>query len=240
MYVFYDGVRNKSDSVVRFFLVCFLWWSKRKNLFSCNIIFFMLSMMKQKKKLILFQHYFLYDFYDVGREKIHTVITLVFAYFLWWSKKKNLFSCNIMFCMFSMMKQNKKFALLQHYFLYDFYDVAREKVHSVITLVFVCCLWWRKRKNSFSYNIIFCMLSMVDQEKNVILLQHYFFYNLCDGLREKTHSVRILFFVCCLWWTKGKHSFCYNIFFWTMFLFCYTIIFFMFSMMEREKKLLLL
>ena len=173
---------------------------------------------------------FLYFFYDEAREKSDSLVTLFFVCSLRWSK-------------------TKKFTLLQHFFLYDFYDVAIEKIHSVITLVFVCCLWWRKRKNSFSYNIIFCMLSMMEQEKNVILVQHYFLYNFYDGAREKTHSVRILFFVCCLWWTRGKHSICYNIFgfFWCCFWsrkkknsFCYTIIFFMLSMMEEEEKVLLL
>ena len=79
-----------------------------------------------------------------------------------------------------MMKQNKKFAVVQHYFLYDFYDVAREKGHSFITL-------------------FFCVLSMMEQEKKLILFKHYIFYFVYDGAREKSHSFITLFFLCCVW-----------------------------------------
>ena len=55
-----------------------------------------------------------------------------------------------------------------------------------------------KKKNSFCYNIIFCMLSMMKQEKKFILLQRYFLYVVSDEAREKTTSVITLFFVSCL------------------------------------------
>ena len=146
---------------------------------------------KEKKlKLILLSHSFLYMVDDGAREKTHSVITLFSVFCLWWSKGKSSFCCNIVSCMLSMMEQKKKLILLQHYFLYVVYDGATEKTHSVITLIFVCCLWWRKRKkliflknyiflcslwwrrtkNSFCYNIIFCMLSMMEQLKKLILL----------------------------------------------------------------------
>ena len=154
----------------------------------------------------------MYVVYDGPREKRHSIITLFFVCCPWLSKRKkqflkNSFYFNSTFCMLSIIEQEKKFIRLQHYFLYVVFDRGREKIHSVIKLFFVCCLWWRKKKNSFCYNVIFCMLSMMEQEK-------------------KTHSV-ITFFVSCLWWSNKKHSVHYNIF-------C------VLSMMEQEKKLSLL
>ena len=84
--------------------------------------------------------------------------------------------------MLSMLEAEKKenfekLIILKH-FLNGVYDRGRgkndfEKTHSVITLFFVCYLRWRKRnnpflKNSFCDNIIFCMLSMMLQEKKRI------------------------------------------------------------------------
>ena len=112
---------------------------------------------------------------------------------------------------------------------------AKEKTHFVITLFLVYCRWWSKRNNSFCYTIICCMLSMMEKEKKLIPLKHYFLYSLYDGAREKTqihfvitlfflcylrwsrektHSVITLFFLACLWWRNRKNSFCsYVIFF---------------------------
>ena len=110
--------------------------------------------------------------------------------------------------------------------MYVVYDGERQKTHSVIKLLFVCCLWWRKRKHSFSYKIIFlcclswskaknsfccqvifCMLSMMEPGKRLILFKHYFLYVANDGAREKTHSFITLFFLCFLWWSKRKNWF---------------------------------
>ena len=113
-------------------------------------------------------------------------------------------------------------------FFYVVYDAAKEKASSRITLFFLCCFWWSKRKNSFCYNIIFCMLSLMNQEKKLILFKHFFLYVVDDQPTENTHSVVKLFFVCCLWLIKRKNSFCYN------------IIFSMVCLMEQKKKLLLL
>ena len=130
--------------------------------------------------------------------------------------------------MMSMMGKKKKFILLQHFlFWYVVSHGAREKTHSVITLVFLYSLWWSNRKNSFCYNVIFCMLSMMEQEKKFIVTK--------------------LFFVCYLWWSKRKHSFCYNIIllrclWWSkrQKSFSYHITFGILPMMEKEKKLTLL
>ena len=130
--------------------------------------------------------------------------------------------------MLSMMKEEKKLFFWSDYFFYVLYDGSREKTHSVPTLFFVWFLSWGKRKISFCYNITFCMLSMMKQEKKLILLQPYFFSVVYDGAREKAHSVTTLFFVCCLWWSKRKNSFCCN------------IIFCMFSMIDKERKFILL
>ena len=154
----------------------------------------------------------MYVIYDAATEKTHSVKTLFFLCCLWWSKRKNffcyniifgilsimparqknLFSYNIICCMLSIMEQEKKLILLEHYFLYLVSDATGEKTHSVITLFFVCCLWWSKWKNLFCYNIIFGMLSMMDEEKKLILLSHYFLYVVYDGARK-------------------KNSFCYNV-----------------------------
>ena len=139
--------------------------------------------MKQEKKLIMLKHYFLYV--------------------VW-------FSYTITFCLLFMMEQEKKLIILSYYFLYVLSDEARVKTHSVKTLFFVCCLWWRKKKNSFCYNIIFCKMSMMEEEKNLILWYNYFLYVVYDEAREKTHSVITLFFLCFVWWSKRKMSFCYN------------------------------
>ena len=135
--------------------------------------------MQQEKKLILLEHYLLYVLYDGAREKTHSLITLIFVYYLSWTKRKSSFCYNIIFCMLSMIEQERNLILLEHYLLYVVYDGAREKTHSLITLIFVYYLSWTKRKSSFCYNIIFCMLSMREQQK-------------------KTHSAITFFFVCCL------------------------------------------
>ena len=148
----------------------------------------------------------MYVVYNGAREKTHSVITLSFVCSLWWSKRKNLLCYNIIFCIFSMMEQDKKtdsvitlffvsclwwskrkkLIPLSHYFLYVVYDGAREKTYSLITMIFVWYLWWSKRKNSFRYNIIVCMLSMMEQEKKLIRLSNYFLQIVYDGEREKT------------------------------------------------------
>ena len=93
------------------------------------------------------------------------------------------------------MEQEKKLILLEHYFLYVVddgaknkthsvitllfyvvYDAGREKTHTFITLFFVYSLGWSIRKNSFRYNIIDCILSMMKKEEKFILLQRYFLY----------------------------------------------------------------
>ena len=169
MCVVHDGAREKTDSFITLFFVCCLWWGKRKKSFCYNLIFTMLSMMDQVKKVILFKHYFLYVVYDGETEKIHFVLVLFFF-------------------MLSIMEQEKELILLERYFWHFFYDGAREKTHSVITLFFLCCLWLRKRENSFSYHIIFVsylwysnskslfcckiilfMFSMMEHEKKLIL-----------------------------------------------------------------------
>ena len=238
---------KKTPSVRTLFYVSFLWMRRRKNSFGCQIIFCLLSMVKEEKKLILLEHYFLYDFYDAGAKKSHSVIKLFFWSSLWWTKRKNSFGYNIIFSLLSIMEQEKKLILLQLSFLYVVYDEGIEKtrsvvslffvsslswtekkIHFVITLFFVCFLWPSNRKNSFCCNIISCMLSMLQQEKNLMLLQHCFFYVVYDGAREKTHSLTTLFFLCYLWWSKRKNSFCCN------------IIFCILSLMEQEKKAILL
>ena len=146
-----------------------------------------------------------------------------------------------------MMDDEKKLILLQNYFLYDFYDGETEKNHSVRKLFFLSFLWWTKRKNPFCYNIIFSLLSMMKQEKNLILLQLSLLYVVYDEGIEKTPSVVSFFFVSSLWWTQKKiHS--VITFFFVRFLwpskrknsFCCNIIFCMLSMMEKDKKLILL
>ena len=82
LYVVYDGAREKTDSVIQLFFVCCLSWRKRKNFFCYNIIFSMVSMIKQENKFFLLPYYFLYVGYDEGREKTDFVITLVFVCFL--------------------------------------------------------------------------------------------------------------------------------------------------------------
>ena len=134
-----------------------------------------------------------------------------------------------------MMEQQKKPILFEHYFLYVLYDGAREKTHSVITLFFVCCLWWNKRKNWFCYNIIFWMLSMMEKE-NKRSLKNSFCYNIIIHMLSmmkqeqknhfyQTHFVITLFFLSCLWWSNRKKRFLKN---W----FCYNIIFCILSMIQ--------
>ena len=130
----------------------------------------MFSMMEQEKKVIRRYNYVLYIVYDEAREKTHSAITLFFLCCVWWSKRKNFFCCNNLFCIFSMMEEEKKLILLEHSFFDVLYDGARLKIHSFRTLIFLCFLLWSMRKNSFCYNFIFCMLSMKEQKKNLILL----------------------------------------------------------------------
>ena len=168
--VVYDGAREKTQSVITLFLLCCLWWRQRKNWFCYNIIFYMLSKMDQEKKLVLLSHYFLYLVYDGEREKTLTLKTSFFVGRLWWSKWKKSSCYNIIFFMFSLMKEEKKLIRLQHYFLHVVYDGARGKIHSFTTFFFVCCLWWSKRKNWFCYSTIFCMFSMMERQKKLFLL----------------------------------------------------------------------
>ena len=79
--------------------------------------------------------------------------------------------------MVSMMEQEKKVILLEHYLLYVVYDGAREKTH---------------------FNIIFWMLSMMEEEKTLIVLENYFFYIVYDGGKEKTRSFVQFIFLWCL------------------------------------------
>ena len=160
----------------------------------------MLSMMEKQKKLILFYYCFLYVFYYGARQKTHCVITLFFAFCLWRSKRKNSFCDNIIFSMLCVMKEEEELILLSHYFLYFVYDIATQKAYSVVKLfflssawwsmrknwlfyniIFLWCQWWGKRENSFSCQIIFCVMSMMEQEKKVILLSYYFLYNVYNG-----------------------------------------------------------
>ena len=134
----------------------------------------MFSMMKDEKKLILFEHSFLHLVYDGARERIYSFITLIFLCFLSWSMRKNSFwynfifckrknslLCKIIFCMLSMMEQKKKVMLLKHYFFYVVYDEERDKTCSFLSLLHEYFLWISKRKNSVCYQIIFCLLSMI-------------------------------------------------------------------------------
>ena len=155
-------------------------------------------MMDQEKKLILLSHCFLHDVNEGAREKSHFVLTLFFLCCVWWSKRKNSICENSIFSMLSMMEEEKKLFLLYRYFLYVVYDGAREKTHFFTTIFFVCCLWCSKRKNSFCYNIIFCMLFMMEQMNKLILLSNCFLHVVYKGGREETHSVITLFFLCCL------------------------------------------
>ena len=166
--VVYHGKRQKIHSVITLFSASCVWWSKRKNSLCYNHIFWIFSMMEEKKKLVLLSHYFFYVVRDERREKTNSVLTLfflcclwrrktkksfcyhiIFLCFLWCRRGKNWFFYNIIFCMFSMMEQEKKLILWPYYFLYVVYDEGREKTHFVITLFFVSCLWWSKKKNWF-------------------------------------------------------------------------------------------
>ena len=144
--------------------------TKRKNSFGCQIIFCLFSMVKEEKKLILLEHYFLYDFYDAGAKKNHSVIKLFFWSSLWWSNRKNSFCYNTIFSWLSMMDEEKKLILLQLSFWYVVYDEGIEKTPSAVSFFFVSSLWWTKKINSFGYNFIFCMFSMTKHKKKLILL----------------------------------------------------------------------
>ena len=150
MHVVYDRAREKTDSFITLIFVCCVWWGKRKNSFFYNIVFFMLSIMEEW-------------------EKTHSLTTWFFLCYLWWSKWKNSLCCNIIFCILSLMEQEKKVILLKH-FLYVVYDGGRKKIPSIRTLFYVSFLWIRKRTNSFVFQIIFCLLSMMEQEKKLLHL----------------------------------------------------------------------
>ena len=126
--------------------------------------------MDDEKKLILLHNYFFYDFYDGETEKNHSVRKLFFLSFLWWTKIKNSLCYNIIFSLLSMMKQEKNLILLQLSLLYVVYDEGIKKSPSVVSFFFVSSLWWTQKKNSFCYNLNFCMFSMTEQEKKLILL----------------------------------------------------------------------
>ena len=164
---------------------------KRKSSFCYRFIFCMLPLMEEQKKLVLLSHYFFYVVCDERREKANSVLTLFFLCCLWWSQRKNsfcyhiIFLCclwcrrrknsffdDVIFCKLSMMEQEQKLILWPYYFLYLVSDAEREKTHFIITLFFVSCLWWSKKKNWFCYNFISCILSMMEQEKRS------FFYNI--------------------------------------------------------------
>ena len=132
-------------------------------------------MVEEEKKLILLKHYFFYVVYDKAREKSSSVVTLFFLCCLWSSKRKNLFSYNIIFCMFSLMKEEKKLIVWSRYFLYIVYDGAKGKTCSVITLFFPCCLWWRKRKRSFSMISFFLCCLWWTKRKNSLCYNIIFF-----------------------------------------------------------------
>ena len=138
----YDGGRKKIPSIRTLFYVSFLWMRKRKNSFVCQIIFCLLSMMEEEKKLILLQLSFLYVVYDERIEKTPSVVSLFLVSSLWWINKKNLFCYN---------------------------------------LIFLSFLWPSKRKNSFCCNNIFSMSSMMKQKKKILLFQHYFLYDFYNG-----------------------------------------------------------
>ena len=106
-------------------------------------------------------------------------------------------------------------------FFYGVYDRARSKTHSYKTLFFVSFLSLSKRKNSFCYHLILCIFSMNEQEKKLIFFSNYFLSVVSDGGREISHFVVRLVFVFYLWWSKMKNSFCYNV---------------TFSLLTREKN----
>ena len=182
-------------------------------------------MIQQEKNFFLLWYCFLYVVYngEIEKTQIHFVITLFFLCCLWLSKRKTHSLITLFFDIVYDRKE-KQFILLQHYFLYVVYDGpenkfillqynffslvydgAREKTNSVITLFFVYCLWSSKRKNSFYYNFIFSMLSLIEQEKKLFLLRHYFLDIVYDTAREKTYSVIKFFFLYFLWWSKKKN-----------------------------------
>ena len=160
-HVVYDGAREKNNfykthSHIRLFFVCCLWWSKRKIAFCYNIIFCMFSMMEQEQKNDFCQTHFL--------------VTLFFVSCLWWRKIRKL---NLLLHYFFYVVDNRareKTHSVITIFLCVSYDAAREKSCSVITLFFVSSLWWSRRKNSLCYNTILCVLSIMEQEKKLILL----------------------------------------------------------------------
>ena len=145
-------------------------------------------------------------FYDAAREKSYFIGTLPFYVVFDGAKEKTHF--NIIFWMLSMMEEEKTLIVLENYFFYIVYDGGKEKTRSFVQFIFLWCLWWSRGKNSFCYNVIFCMLSLMKQEKKLILTQHYFLYVVYNGGREKTDSVIQLFFVCVLWWSKRRNSLC--------------------------------
>ena len=162
--------KRKHSFSYKMISLCCLSWSKAKDSFCCQVIFCMLSMMEPGKKLILFKHYFLHVTYDGAREKTHSFLTLFFLCSLLWSKRKIWFFYSIVFFYVLYYGAREKTHSLTTWFFYVFYDRAKGKSDSVKILFFVSCLWCRKRNNSVCQNLIFCMFSMMEEEKKLFLL----------------------------------------------------------------------
>ena len=77
-----------------------------------------------------------------------------------------------------------------------FYDGAREKSYFIGTLPLYVVYDGAREKTHF--NIIFWMLSMMEEEKTLIVLENYFFYIVYDGGKEKTRSFVQFIFLWCL------------------------------------------
>ena len=137
LYIVSDGPKEKNSLCYNIIFCMFSIMEQEKKWFlknssSSNIIFSILSMMEQEKKMIF--------------KKLIQLSHYVLYIVKWWSKRKISCCYNIIFCMLSMMEQEKKLILLSLYFLWVVCDGAIEKTSSVITLFFVSCLWWSKRK----------------------------------------------------------------------------------------------
>ena len=90
--------------------------------------------------------------------------------FLMMEQEKNLILLPPYFLYVVYDGQEKKLILLQHYFLHVVYDRKEKKLILIQHYFLYVAYDGATDKNSFCYNLNFCMFSMMEQEKKLILL----------------------------------------------------------------------
>ena len=169
--MFYDTTRKSGLTRQVLLIWNVLWYNKKKWPYKTGSIDMKCSMIQQEKVALQDRFYWYEMFYDTTRKSGLTRQILLIWNVLWYNKKKWPYKTGSIDMKCSMIQQ-EKVALQDRFYWYEmFYDTTRKSGFTRQVLLIWNVLWYNKKKWPYKTGSIDMKCSMIQQEKNDLLIQ---------------------------------------------------------------------